>query len=144
MGRRDLAVIVPILGYSTEEERAEATASRVRELSDATTVLGTNAVFNDEFVLLAKATAIAYTAADEPVILVDTSGGGVTITLPPAAGVSGRTYIIKKTTTDGNTVTIDGNGAETIDGAATATFTTSRGVREVYSDGTAWHILRSI
>ncbi len=142
--RRDLAVVTPVTGYGTDTERVESVASKVREITDAAIVIATNAVLQDELILLAKSTAIAYTAADEPVILVDTSGGGVTITLPPAAGVPGRTYVIKKTTTDGNTLTIDGDGAETIDGAATVAFTTSRGCRIVYCDGTAWHIIGSI
>jgi len=52
-------------------------------------------------------------------LAVDTSGGNVTINLPAVASNSGVEFMIVKTTSDSNTVTIDGNGAETINGAAT-------------------------
>ncbi len=136
--RRDYARVAPITGYGSDEH---AVAARLSELGDASVVLGADVLLRDEWVAKSKATAAAYTAAEEPVILVDTSGGGVTITLPPVAAATDRVYVVKKTTTDGNTVTIDGDGAETIDGGATITFTTSRGVRWLYCDGSAWHVL---
>lgn len=49
-------------------------------------------------------------------LLVDTSGGVVTIVLP-ADPDNGRYLYVKRTTTDGNTLTIDGNGND-IDGSA--------------------------
>ena len=54
---------------------------------------------------------------------VTTSGGSVTVTLPPAASVPGKQYHVKKLSA-ANTLTLDGNGAETIDGAATLAWTT--------------------
>ena len=45
-------------------------------------------------------------------------GGNMTINLPAAIG-NGRLVTIKKIDASGNTVTIDGNGSETIDGATT-------------------------
>src|SRR6185295_13642672 len=52
-------------------------------------------------------------------VLVDASGANRTITLPAASGATRRIYVIKKTDATANTVTIDGNGSETIDGATT-------------------------
>lgn len=60
---------------------------------------------------------------NDDIVLVTTSGGSVTITLPPAALVPGVEFRIKKMSA-ANTVTIDGNGSETIDGSATFAFTT--------------------
>ncbi|VAW48517.1 Phage tail fibers, partial [hydrothermal vent metagenome] len=83
-----------------------------------------------------------YTATDsDHVILVNSSSGNVTITLPAVSGVSGRVYIFKKTSADGNNVIIDGNASETIDGAVTKTFSTQYEVVTIISDGTVWWVL---
>lgn len=47
---------------------------------------------------------------------VDASGGGITITLPPLASVQGLVYYISKTDASVNVVTVEGDGAETING----------------------------
>lgn len=44
------------------------------------------------------------------VVLVDTTAGGVTVTLPPVA--SGSQHWIKKVSADGNAVTVQVNGSE--------------------------------
>jgi len=68
--------------------------------------------------------------------------GAITVTLPAAASCTGRGYIIKKTTADAVAVTIDPNGAETIDGGATyAAIDAANDFVEIVSDGTAWHIV---
>lgn len=52
-------------------------------------------------------------------IVIQTSGGNITYTLPAATG-SGREIVVKKRTTTGSgDLTIDGSGAETIDGSTT-------------------------
>jgi hypothetical protein len=84
--------------------------------------------------------------ATHSTLLVNASGN-VTITLPAAASVYnstddvGRIYTIKKIDTDANRVVIDGNGSETIDGAATAVITTQYESVTIQSDGSNWHIL---
>lgn len=62
-----------------------------------------------------------------------------TVTLPAAATMRGRTLTFK--TLVSGTLTLDGSGAETIDGAATATITTQYGVLRIYCDGTTWHVV---
>ena len=74
-------------------------------------------------------------------VLVDASGGNRTITLPAAAGIGGRYYNIKKTDSSINTVTIDGNGAETIDGKTTKVITTQYENATIQSDGVNWVLL---
>tara|TARA_R110000744_G_scaffold372015_2_gene483382 strand:+ start:18789 stop:19253 length:465 start_codon:yes stop_codon:yes gene_type:complete len=51
-------------------------------------------------------------------IRVDASGGSITITLPPVAGIKGYEFTIKRvdSVVTANTVTIIGTGAELIDG----------------------------
>ncbi len=79
-------------------------------------------------------------------VLVNASGN-VTITLPTAAssynntdGI-GRIYRIKKIDVDADTVTIDGNSSETIDGGTTAVITKQHETITIQSDGTEWWIL---
>ena len=79
------------------------------------------------------------TSADD-VILVDATSGNVTVTLPTAVGLDGRRYHIKKTTGP-NSVIIDGNGAETIDGSLTAVVTIQYVAITVVSDNANWHII---
>jgi hypothetical protein len=84
----------------------------------------------------------AYTAtAMDHVILVDASGGAVTITLPAAAASSGRMYQIKKTDSSTNALTIKGNAAETIDGTNTISTTTQYQSYTLVCDGTQWWIV---
>jgi hypothetical protein len=84
----------------------------------------------------------AYTAtASDFTIRVDASGGAVTITLPAAASHTGRLYRIKKVDGSANAVTIDGNAAETIDGAATQSTTTQYASFTIQSNGTNWDII---
>lgn len=83
-------------------------------------------------------------AAGDNVIFVNTSGGAVTINLPAVAGARGRMLTIKKRTGDANAITLDPNGAETIDGAATQAIPGgSRGWATVIAPttGTDWAVI---
>lgn len=74
-------------------------------------------------------------------VLVDAVGANRTITLPTAASARWRKYTIKKIDATANTVTIDADAAETIDGAATFVLTTQYESVTIQSDGTEWWIL---
>lgn len=82
-----------------------------------------------------------YTATIGECVRCDPSGAGFTVTLPTAVGQAGRSIIIKNTTSSTNTITIDGDAAETIDGNATETITTGFGSLTVVSDGANWMIV---
>lgn len=84
-------------------------------------------------------TATTLTAGDD-VLLVDTTAGNLTITLPAASTHRGHAFTVKKTVA-ANTLTLDGAGAETIDGAATLAWATQWTAYTVVSDGTAWYVL---
>ena len=73
--------------------------------------------------------------------LVTASSVNVTITLPAAAGCSGRIYNIKKLDATVYTVIIDGNSSETIDGALTYSLTSQYESISIQSNGTAWYII---
>lgn len=89
----------------------------------------------------AKTTTYVVTATDD-FIPVDATSGAFTVTLPTAVGIEGRSYTFKKTDSTFSQVTIEGDGTETIDGAANTTVATQYETVEVVSDGANWHIVR--
>ena len=75
-------------------------------------------------------------------ITVDASGGARTVTLPPAATAGeGFKLVVKKADTSSNTVTIDGDGSETIDGATTRVLRLPYQSAALICDGTKWHVM---
>jgi hypothetical protein len=78
---------------------------------------------------------------DDDIVLVDASGGAVTITLPAASGAQHKVYTIKKTDSSANAVTIDGDATETIDGSETQTLSGQYDALTMACDGTGWHII---
>lgn len=74
-------------------------------------------------------------------VVVNNTGGAATINLPTAVGISGRIYVIKKISGAALNVTIDGAGAELIDGAATKTLTLQYSSMIIQSDNVGWQIL---
>ncbi len=88
------------------------------------------------------ATGATYTAdVTNYFIKVDATSNNVTVELPPAASVFGRQYVIKRIDNSGNTVTIDPDGTETIDGATTYTLPAQYDSATIISDGTEWWII---
>jgi hypothetical protein len=84
-----------------------------------------------------KTSAYTITTADR-LVYVDTTGGNVTVTLPAAATVTTNTVYSVVKTAAGNTVTLDGSGAETVDGNANKAVTALYGRLDVISNGTGW------
>ena len=62
-----------------------------------------------------KSAAYTLTSIDD-IILASASGAGFTLTLPSYVNVAGKIFEIKKIDSTANTVTIDADGSETIDG----------------------------
>jgi len=87
-------------------------------------------------------TGSATLAATDFSTMCNNTTGAVTMTLPTAAGIAGRIYILKKTSAAGNNVTVAGyNGVETIDGSTTFAITNQYSYLMIQSDGTNWYIL---
>lgn len=79
---------------------------------------------------------------EDDTVLVDATAGPVTITLPLAAAVPFKEYNVKKIDATANGVIIDGNGAQTIDGALTQTIVTQYVTLSPQSDRvSAWWIV---
>lgn len=79
--------------------------------------------------------ATTLTEADD-VLLVDTTGGNVTVTLPAAQGVPGQEVVVKKLVA-ANTMTVAAAGSDLIDGAASVATATQWAVIRVASVITA-------
>ena len=90
------------------------------------------------FAIVSKSSAYPAAAAD-CVILVS---GNTTITLPTAAGITGKVYVVKKTDAAGTTVAIATTSSQTIDGAAAPlNITVQNQAFTVISDGSNWQII---
>lgn len=75
-------------------------------------------------------------------VFANAAAGSLVLALPPASGNAGLTFTVFKTDSTTNTVTLDGDGAETLDGAATLVLGGNLGRSRVtiICDGTAWRI----
>lgn len=94
--------------------------------------------------LTSAAKTANYTATiTDTVLIVDSTSGSVTITLPAASTSTGMVLTVKKIVS-ANSVILDGNASETIDSATTLTITTQWAAKTVYCDGSAWFVIASV
>lgn len=80
-----------------------------------------------------EAASSTHTLADVPVVYCN---GTFTVNLPPAAVATGRIYHVVNV--GSGTITIDGDGSDTINGAATLALTTQWSVATLHSNGGGW------
>lgn len=116
--------------------------------NDNDTTLPTSAAVKDYVDNLSGLSVVTQTAASltvttEDVVLCDTSSNTITVTLPENGGDvgSGRRVTVKKTTSDGNTVTISRQTADTIDGATTYVLYSDNESASFVCDGSNWFIV---
>ncbi|KKN03166.1 hypothetical protein LCGC14_1110410 [marine sediment metagenome] len=88
--------------------------------------------------IAAKTAAYTISVTDD-VILCGAGNQTFTVTLPAASGATGKVYHIKNVGT--GTITVDGNGSETIDGGITAILTVQYESITILSEGSEWFIL---
>jgi hypothetical protein len=79
-----------------------------------------------------------YTIEGKTTVLADASGTALTVTLPPAIDSTDRRVYVKKIDGSANTVIVDGNGSETVDGVTASTITAQYGHRMLICDGEQW------
>ncbi len=89
--------------------------------------------------VVTKSGSYGATTSDN-VILVNASGGAVTITLPTATG-NKRQYTVKKIDSSANAVTLATTASQTIDGVASAVIEIQYASISVVSDGSNWFII---
>lgn len=94
--------------------------------------------------ILDKTADYTVTVADHgKVINVDSTGGAVDITLPAAATAGNGFHVTVKAAEVSNTITVDADGSETIDGATTRTLDALYQTETYVSDGSEWYVVRS-
>lgn len=93
-------------------------ATRATPLDRALDLLGRAQRMNTR--LVSAATTLT---ANDDIVLVDTSGGSVTVTLPDARAHAHHVFHVKKMAA-ANTCTVSRTGTDTIDGAASSAWTT--------------------
>ena len=75
---------------------------------------------------------------------VDTTAGNVSITLPDATGIIGRTYYIIKSSTDAYNVIISCYGTQTINSIPTYSLGTQYDGLKIYTDGSNWFSVAAV
>lgn len=85
-------------------------------------------------------TANASVGVPDGVILVDTTGGNITVTVPDAATVKGAEIVIKRTTAGANTLTV-ATGGGNIDGTATISINVQYRAIRIKSDGANYWVI---
>lgn len=77
---------------------------------------------------------------------VTTAAATITATLPAVSSTdaaAGRVVTIMKADSGAGSVTIDGNGSETINGSTTVSLSSQYDFRTIVSDGVAWYVIGS-
>jgi len=92
---------------------------------------GTTAVASTPYTMLST----------DSLILIDATSAAVTVDLIAVASHNGTPVTIKKIDSSANAVTIDGSGAETIDGSTTLVLASQYDSVTIQTDGTEWWIL---
>lgn len=86
--------------------------------------------------------AAAFTAGGDAEVYLCTMGSAYTITLQAAARWKDKTITFKKVDSAAFGAVLDGEGAETIEGAATLNLSATQfSATTIQSDGTAWHVI---
>ncbi len=75
------------------------------------------------------------------IIIADATSGAITVTLPAVGKMTNYQVTVKKVDSTANTVTVDGESAETIDEVATQVISTQYEALTLASDGTEWWII---
>lgn len=78
--------------------------------------------------------------SDHYIVLLDGSSNAVTVTLPALASANKQPYWLKALAVD-NTVTVDGNSSEQIEGSDTYVFATAGDAILIVPGTSQWHIL---
>ena len=119
----------------------QALVAAVEGLDTTTDALQTAIALVNAAFARRSVTATGNLTATDYLVLADATSGAITLTLPAVASANGAYIIVKKVDVSANAVTIDGNGAETIDGATTKALTAQYDAVTVACDGSQWWIV---
>lgn len=83
-------------------------------------------------------TAAATVALSDYLIACDATSAPFTLSLPAVKDAKGMSFLVVKTDSSANAVTIDGSGSETINGATTLVLSRQWNGVELYCNGVSW------
>lgn len=126
-------------GGTTATPYVAATPDEVANQDTQITALQTRMTAVEPAIVTVTATMTI--GAAHRTVLVDASSGAVVINLPAASLNANRILNVKKIDASANTVTIDPNSSETIDGATTKVISTQWTNVRFQCNGTAWFII---
>lgn len=109
-----------------------------------TLVIADNDIPNKKYVdshEIRTITASDSVVTTDDTILCDATLGNITVSLPAASTLNKRVFNIKKIDASVNTITIDANGAETIDGSLTQVISAQWTCITIHSNGSNWFII---
>lgn len=120
----------------------EVTRSQIAEMAGGNQelILALERVFAGSYQMRSVNASGAIGIGDQ-VVLADATSGAITLNLPRANTVAGRSLYVKKIDATGNQVVLDGDQAELIDGIATFALVAQHEVVKIFSDGKNWHII---
>jgi hypothetical protein len=115
------------------------------------TVTESNVLYinNQKYTTVIMGDSITITNGDSPYTLTnatrtlfcDTTEGSISVNLPTAANNNGKIFEVIKTDATVNGITVNADGSETINGAASAGLTTQYEVLKIVSNGSNWYKL---
>lgn len=114
------------------------TSGEIKELASTDTLTGNIGV--DTVISQTSATLSPTQTFGTIVILCNCTSNSITINLPTAVGNT-AIYILKKTDSSANTVTVDPNSTQTIDGGSTAVLQVQYESITVVSDNSNWMVI---
>lgn len=100
--------------------------------------------FNGFRTAIATKTATYTVTVNDHTLLGDATSASFDMDLPAAATCTGQIFVFKKTDASGNTVNIDPNGSEVIEGGSAGSsynLTLQYEAVTLQSDGTKWHVI---
>lgn len=110
------------------------------EFSGSTYGVGSGGGGSQDYLIATTSVNYLATASDQ-IIRVNAISGELTVTLPTATLLQGKSYIIKKVDASVNHVVVSADGTETIDGSNDQRLTAQYEALTLVSDGSNWMIV---
>lgn len=127
------------LGNANPRMRGSATNSNIQFANDGVTF---STVPQAGIYAVTSTTTTPYTAlSSDQLICMDATAGTKTINLPAIASNLGREYLLKKCDTSTNSVILDPNASELIEGASTLTMYAPGATYRIVATATQWEII---
>jgi hypothetical protein len=129
-----------ITELDTEKQDLLVSGTNIKTIMGSSVLGSGDLVIDIPPVVTARTSSFTETTLKGRVISIcDAATGNITVTLPDCATCSGMYYTAKKIDASANTVTLDPNGAQTIDGVSTAVISVQYTSVTIFSNGSTWY-----